>query len=201
MKIIEQILRRITDKIMCVKGLKFLSPVSIHSSISRRAFCKKVLRYINDFLSKKLECNKTKTSPLSFLTVFYISVKQFGGAKCRLRSNLNYAFNWVSTLCNYVLTGFDTLQSIVEPLKNRKDDLKGVLVDTYVAGEMKEFSSEELRVNKIIDHNSYYGVVFGEGLLSAKNFQVCIEDYFLSRQADIFQIVKDNTNPMKVRSQ
>ena len=89
MKIIKQILRRITDKIMCVKGLKLLSPVSIHSSISRRAFCKKVLRYINDFLSKKLECNKTKTSPLSFLTVFYISVKQFGGAKCRLRSNFN----------------------------------------------------------------------------------------------------------------
>ena len=52
MKILKQILRRITDKIMCVKGLKFLSPISIHSSISRRAFCKKVLRYINDLLSQ-----------------------------------------------------------------------------------------------------------------------------------------------------
>ena len=52
MKIIKQMLRRITDKIMCVKGLKFLSPVSLHSSISRRAFCKKVLLYINDLLSQ-----------------------------------------------------------------------------------------------------------------------------------------------------
>ena len=60
------------------------------------------------------------------------------------------------------------------PLKERK--FKGVLVDTYVAGEMKEFSSEELRVNKIIDHNSYYGVVFGEGRLSEKAFENCFED-------------------------
>ena len=179
MKIIKQILRRITDKIMCVKGLKFLSPVSIHSSISRRAFCKKVLRYINDLLSQLHGVFRN-------WAIFENSI-------------------WITPLTEYlryaIITGFDTLQSIVEPLKNRKDDLKGVLVDTYVAGEMKEFSSEELRVNKIIDHNSYYGVVFGEGRLSAKNFQVCIEDYFLSRQADIFQIVKDNTNPMKVRSQ
>ena len=42
--------------------------------------------------------------------------------------------------------------SIVGPLKERQ--LKGVLVDSYVAEEMKEFSSEELRVNKIIDHNT-----------------------------------------------
>ena len=42
--------------------------------------------------------------------------------------------------------------SIVGPLKERQ--LKGVLVDSYVAEDMKEFSSEELRVNKIIDHNT-----------------------------------------------
>ena len=89
----------------------------------------------------------------------------------------------------------------MEPLKTRKDKLKGVLVDTYVAGEMDEFSSEELRVNKIIDHNSYYGVVFGEGRLSGKDFQNCFEDYFLSNQAAIFETVKKKTKPMKVRSQ
>ena len=42
--------------------------------------------------------------------------------------------------------------SIVGPLKERQ--FKGVLVDSYVAEEMKEFSSEELRVNKIIDPNT-----------------------------------------------
>ena len=71
-------------------------------------------------------------------------------------------------------------------------------MDTYVAGEMKEFSSEELRVNKIIDHNSYYGVVFGEGRLSEKTFQNCFEDYVLSNQAEIFEEVKAKTKPMEV---
>ena len=47
---------------------------------------------------------------------------------------------------------YNDLVSIVGPLKERK--FKGVLVDTYGAEEMKEFSSEELRVNKIIDHNT-----------------------------------------------
>lgn len=63
---------------------------------------------------------------------------------------------------------------------------------------MKEFSSSELRVNKIIDHNSYYGVVFGEGRLSGKAFQDCFLDYVLSNQADIFETVKKNTKPMEV---
>lgn len=40
----------------------------------------------------------------------------------------------------------------------------------YVVGEMKEFFSEEFWVNKIIDYNLYYGVVFGEGWLFVKNF-------------------------------
>ena len=79
--------------------------------------------------------------------------------------------------------------SIVGPLKERK--FKGVLVYTYVAGEMKEFSSEELRVNKIIDHNSYYGVVFGEGRLSERPFRT-------ASRTENFEIVKANTKPMEV---
>ena len=88
------------------------------------------------------------------------------------------------------------LVSIVGPLTQRQ--FKSVLVDTYVAGGMKEFLSEELRVNKIIDRNSYYGVVFGDGRLSEKTFQNCFEDYFLSNQAEIFEIVKANAKPMEV---
>jgi len=90
------------------------------------------------------------------------------------------------------------LHSIVEPLKNREDGLKGVLVDSYVAGEMTDFSSEELRVNKIIDHNSFYGVVFGRGKLSEWQFQTCLEEYVLSNQAGIFETVKQKTRPMSV---
>ena len=66
--------------------------------------------------------------------------------------------------------------SIVGPLKERQ--FKGVLVDTPVVGEMKEFSSEELRVNKIIDHNSYYGVVFGEGRLRERPFRTASRTMF-----------------------
>ena len=100
---------------------------------------------------------------------------------------------------NIISTAYHDLQSIVEPLKNREDGLKGVLVDTYVAGEMTDFSSEVLRVNKIIDHNSYYGIVFGGGRLAGKDFQTCFEDYFLSSQAAIFETVKKTTHPMKVK--
>lgn len=63
---------------------------------------------------------------------------------------------------------------------------------------MEEVSSPELRVNKIIDHNSYYGVVFGEGRLAGKTFQDCFLDYVLANQADIFETVKTNTKPMEV---
>ena len=104
----------------------------------------------------------------------------------------------VFILCDVDLSAYHDLQAIVEPLKNREDNLKGVLVDTYVAGEMTDFSSDELRVNKIIDHNSYYGIVFKGRELAEKPFQSCFEDYVLSNQAAIFETVKQNTEPMKV---
>ena len=87
----------------------------------------------------------------------------------------------------------------MEPLKNREDGLKGVLVDSYVAGSMTDFFSEEPRVNKIIDHNSFYGTVFGGGKLSEWQFQACLEEYVLSNQAAIFATVKKKTRPMSVR--
>ena len=93
-------------------------------------------------------------------------------------------------------SAYHNLESIVKPLKER--ELKGALIDTYVAGEMLELNSPELRVNKIIDHNTYYGVVFGQGRLAKQKFQVCFEDYVLSNQADIFKTVKEKTTPMEV---
>ena len=63
--------------------------------------------------------------------------------------------------------------SIVGLLKERQ--FKGVLVDTYVAEEMKEFSSEELRVNKIIDHNTLE-LYLERDDCEKKNFQNCLED-------------------------
>ena len=79
--------------------------------------------------------------------------------------------------------------SIVGPLKERQ--FKGVLVDTYVAGEMKEFSSEELRGIKIIDHNSYYGVVFERDNCQKRPLRT-------ASRTEIFEIVKANTKPIEV---
>ena len=105
---------------------------------------------------------------------------------------------WTNTFSLFLppTSALHDLQSIVEPLKARQ--FKGALIDTYVAGEMTQLSSSELRVNKIIDHNSYYGVVFGKGRLTKEKFQVCFEDYVLSNQADIFKTVKERTKPMEV---
>lgn len=65
----------------------------------------------------------------------------------------------------FILIEFNDLELIVEFLKNCEDNLKGVFVDIYVVGEMLEFLSDEFWVNKIIDYNFYYGVVFGNGEL------------------------------------
>lgn len=114
------------------------------------------------------------------------------------RTNQN-AYNSYYIIINFIiLIEFNDLQSIVEPLKNREDNLKGVLVDTYVAGEMPEFSSDELRVNKIIDDDSYYGIVFGEGQLTENPIQNCFSSYVLSHKAEIFEIVKQGTQAMSV---
>ena len=71
-------------------------------------------------------------------------------------------------------------------------------MDTYVAGDVKAFSDKGLRVNKILDYSSYYGIVFGDGQMAGKEFQKCMDDYVLIHKADISKTVEANTNPMTV---
>lgn len=132
------------------------------------------------------------TTSLTAITLS-TDVKLYGAKVAAVANSTEYKLGLSK---NAILKEFNDLESIVEPLKNREDNLKGVLVDTYVAGEMSEFSSDELRVNKIIDHNSYYGVVFGNGDLTKIPIQECFTDYVLSHQAEIFEIVKKGTKPM-----
>ena len=58
-----------------------------------------------------------------------------------------------------------------------KSDNSKVDCDTYIAEEMKEFSSEELRVNKIIDHNTLE--LYLDLDCEKKTFQNCLEDWNL----------------------
>lgn len=68
-----------------------------------------------------------------------------------------------------------------------------------MAGEVNEFSDEGLRVNKIVDYSSYYGIVFGDGQMAENDFQKCLDEYVLVHKAGISKTVEDKTSPMKVR--
>ena len=74
------------------------------------------------------------------------------------------------------------------PLKERQ--FKGVLVEAYVAEEMREFFSEELRVNKIVDHNTM------ELYLERDDCQK--RPFRTASRTEIFEIVKANTKPIEV---
>ncbi|KAK3736640.1 hypothetical protein QZH41_017028 [Actinostola sp. cb2023] len=77
---------------------------------------------------------------------------------------------------------------------------KGALVDTYVAGEEKAFNNTQLRVSKIIDYDSHYGIVFGDepGQPLAKGtFQTCLQDYVAEKKADFYKIIEKNTKPLE----
>ena len=110
-----------------------------------------------------------------------------------LNKNYTYLYNIV---CHFA--AFQNLDELVYSLKNRHDGLKGALVDTYVAGEVKEFDDKGLRVNKILDYSSYYGIVFGDGKMAENEFQKCLDDYVLVHKAEISKTVEAMTKPMKV---
>ena len=107
--------------------------------------------------------------------------------------------NIFAYVCLLFFTAFQNLNELVSALKNRQDGLKGALVDTYVAGDVKEFSDKGLRVNKILDYSSYYGIVFGDGQMAENEFQKCLDNYVLLHKAEISKTVEEKTNPMKVR--
>lgn len=91
------------------------------------------------------------------------------------------------------------LQTLAENLVNRK--YKGALVDTYVAGEEKKFNDSKLRVSKIYDYDSHYGIVFGDDTgmpLTKSAFQTCMRNYILEKKAEFYKIVEQNTKPLQV---
>ena len=53
----------------------------------------------------------------------------------------------------------ENFETLIKQLKER--EFKGALIDTYVAGEFLELQDDSVRINKIIDYDSHYGIVFG----------------------------------------
>lgn len=95
--------------------------------------------------------------------------------------------------------GAVNLEEVATRLKKR--EFKGALVDTYVAGEVKDFDDPSLRVSKIIDYDSHYGIVFGDepgGKLVKSKFQTCMADYVTETKAEIFKRIESLTKPLEV---
>ena len=73
----------------------------------------------------------------------------------------------------------------------------GALIDTYSAGSSKDmFEKEHLRVNKILDYSSTYGVVMGE---EARKLRICFKHYTEKAFAnEISHHVQQNTEQLQV---
>ena len=82
-----------------------------------------------------------------------------------------------------------------DSLENR--DIKGILLDSFVAGANRGLISANVRVNKIISYDSAYGIVFKEKM-GTTELQTCFNNYVSDKKGEISQTVEDGTSPVKV---
>lgn len=89
---------------------------------------------------------------------------------------------------------YNTLNDIYQALLKR--DVEAALIDSYVLGSRKDlFDKIGVRINKIYDYSSAYGVVLaGEAMKMRK----CFREYVNENRKDIFQIVEENINTIEV---
>lgn len=79
----------------------------------------------------------------------------------------------------------------------RLEEVKGILIDTYVAAEHKDHLAG-FKKQMVIEHISSYGIVFlNEGL----RFDKCIRDYVFSRQNEISDIIRNRVKLLEVKKQ
>ena len=89
---------------------------------------------------------------------------------------------------------YPSLKEIYASLENR--EVKGTLLDTYVAAEYKELSNSDIvRVKKILDRSHTYGIVLaGE----TKKLQELFHDYLVLHAAEISKDIASKTSELKV---
>lgn len=75
--------------------------------------------------------------------------------------------------------------------------LKGVYLDSFVAGANKGSMPASIRVNKILSYGSSYGIVF-RGLMGSMKLRTCFDNFVHSKKGIISKIVEENTSPVKV---
>lgn len=131
----------------------------------------------------------------SSLTQLYRNNLSFSACE-RTLINLNFFFE--CTPCSLICfkdQEYHTLEELYKALKER--NVIGALIDTYNGGSNKDmFDTEHLRVNKILDYSSTYGVVMGK---EARKLRMCFKDYIQHAFAnEISHHIQKNTEQSKV---
>ena len=84
---------------------------------------------------------------------------------------------------------------LYKSLKDRH--VEGALIDSYTVGSRKElFSDGILRVTKMIDYSSAYGVVMAG---YARKLQKCFREFLKEEKASVFEIITKNVQGISVR--
>lgn len=74
--------------------------------------------------------------------------------------------------------------------------MDGILIDTYAGGNRKElFTKPFIRVARIIDYQTAYGVVIGGDSMRLRH---CFHGYMRAHQAEIFSFVEELVKPITV---
>ena len=75
-------------------------------------------------------------------------------------------------------------------------EVSGALIDTYVLGSRKDlFENPSLRLIKIYDYSTAYGVVLGG---EAKKLRQCFRKYVQNNKERIFQAIQEHVEFVEV---
>ena len=89
---------------------------------------------------------------------------------------------------------YANLQEVYEALQRR--EVKGMLIDAFTVGSKKElFNRRDLRISKILDYSSAYGVALGG---EAKKLQKCFQKFVSEQRSDISRILQNNVDTIEV---
>lgn len=77
-----------------------------------------------------------------------------------------------------------------------KRKVKGALIDAYALGSQKKlFNNDQLRLSRMLDHQSSYGVVMaGE----ARKLEICFREYLKYEKVSVYEIISNNVESVEV---
>ncbi|XP_048579836.1 uncharacterized protein LOC116619170 isoform X2 [Nematostella vectensis] len=92
---------------------------------------------------------------------------------------------------------YANLEDVYDALVSR--EVKGVLIDAYTVGSRKKlFDRRDLRINKLMDYKSAYGVVLGG---EARKLQQCFQTYLGEQRSEVSGIIESNIQTIEVSTE